>query len=642
MKKPKLTIGMPHFQDFDGVWFTIQSLCLHHKEVMQDVEILVVDETPQTAEGQAVRGFIERAAGRKCHSMRYIKHDFPLGPALSKNDVFLHAKADNVLCMDCHILFPPGTIERLIEWFDTFAPKSEDLFCGPNLLDDLQTFQTEMTDVWRGENWGIWHNNEKGNSPENPPYEIWGNGCGVMACRKFAWLGFNPHMRGFGGEEGYIHEKFRKFGRKVINLPFLQWIHRYQRPGGPRYRLSREVKMRNLVIGFLELGRDLDPIYNHFVSLGHEGESLEEHLIREHSVDPESLKLPDGNKIDYDGMQALHKKFKTSEENWRYLIEDPINHYTPESLKVQDKGMAVANETMAELLKRVLTTERDLNKHLPKIIEVAEKCEVVEEITRRYESTVALLSTSPTKLHTFLYGLDATDRMMGNIIHVAPPSVDFKLDVGPEFNPEIEIGGCDLFFFKCPHNYHNLQADLMRWAPKVKRFIIIHDTEAHGVRWEDDGGVGLVEGMKALLRNNPEWFVYYHSFEQWGLTILGCQEQDKPQREMFAWEPGFGPGTELKKILDACGVPEKADCTCNATRLEMDILGVEGCRQERDRLVATITENAGKWEWAEKVRIAANLATGKEWKLAWKIDLNDPYGSLFDIAVQRAAESDEE
>jgi hypothetical protein len=45
-------------------------------------------------------------------------------------------------------------------------------------------------------------------------------GMGVFACRKNNWLGFNPKFRGFGGEEGYIHEKYRKNGKQVICLPF--------------------------------------------------------------------------------------------------------------------------------------------------------------------------------------------------------------------------------------------------------------------------------------------------------------------------------------------------------------------------------------------------------------------------------------
>jgi len=40
--KPKLTIGMAHFDDFDGIYMTIQSLKLHHQNT-HEVELVVVD-----------------------------------------------------------------------------------------------------------------------------------------------------------------------------------------------------------------------------------------------------------------------------------------------------------------------------------------------------------------------------------------------------------------------------------------------------------------------------------------------------------------------------------------------------------------------------------------------------------------------
>jgi hypothetical protein len=88
----------------------------------------------------------------------------------------------------------------------------------------------------------------------------------VFSCRRDAWLGFNPRFRGFGGEEFYIHEKFRQAGRQTLCLPFLRWIHRFGRPGGVPYRLTIEDKFRNYVIGLTELGLPLDRAVQHFRS----------------------------------------------------------------------------------------------------------------------------------------------------------------------------------------------------------------------------------------------------------------------------------------------------------------------------------------------------------------------------------------
>jgi hypothetical protein len=89
-------------------------------------------------------------------------------------------------------------------------------------------------------------------------------GMGLFACRKDAWLGFNPRFVGFASEEGYIHEKYRQQGRRTLCLPFLRWIHRFARPNGVPYTNRYEDRLRNYIIGFRELGWNDEPITRHF------------------------------------------------------------------------------------------------------------------------------------------------------------------------------------------------------------------------------------------------------------------------------------------------------------------------------------------------------------------------------------------
>ena len=44
-------------------------------------------------------------------------------------------------------------------------------------------------------------------------------GLGLFACRGEAWPGINPRFRGFGGEEGYLHEKVRQNGAASCAIP---------------------------------------------------------------------------------------------------------------------------------------------------------------------------------------------------------------------------------------------------------------------------------------------------------------------------------------------------------------------------------------------------------------------------------------
>ena len=45
-REKTLTIGMATYDDYDGVYFTVQALRLYHREVARDVAILVLDNNP--------------------------------------------------------------------------------------------------------------------------------------------------------------------------------------------------------------------------------------------------------------------------------------------------------------------------------------------------------------------------------------------------------------------------------------------------------------------------------------------------------------------------------------------------------------------------------------------------------------------
>jgi GR25 family glycosyltransferase involved in LPS biosynthesis len=88
-------------------------------------------------------------------------------------------------------------------------------------------------------------------------------GLGAFACRRGAWPGLNPRLNGFGGEEGYLHEKFRRKGARCLCLPFFRWTHRFPRPMGVPYPLTFEDRARNYLITHYELGWDPGPVIRH-------------------------------------------------------------------------------------------------------------------------------------------------------------------------------------------------------------------------------------------------------------------------------------------------------------------------------------------------------------------------------------------
>jgi hypothetical protein len=54
----KLTIGMCVYNDYDGVYFTLQSLRLHHSEVMNNVEFVIVNNSKDQDQANALKALV--------------------------------------------------------------------------------------------------------------------------------------------------------------------------------------------------------------------------------------------------------------------------------------------------------------------------------------------------------------------------------------------------------------------------------------------------------------------------------------------------------------------------------------------------------------------------------------------------------
>ena len=274
--QPKLTIGMAAYDDFDGVYFTLQGLRLYHGEVANELEFLVIDNNPGSLAGEAVSRLANGIP-----NLRYVPCGEFNGTAI-RDFVFRYANGEYVLCIDSHVLIEPGALRKLLDYLDARAD-CKDLLQGPLVFDDLSTVATHCDPVWRGGMFGTWGCDPRGIDRDAAPFEIPLQGLGLFCCRKDAWPGFHPSFRGFGGEEGYLHEKFRRAGRRTLCLPFLRWIHRFGRPAGQQYPNLWDDRMRNYYLGCEELGLDTQPVDDHFRE--HVGPALVDHVRRSWNVE---------------------------------------------------------------------------------------------------------------------------------------------------------------------------------------------------------------------------------------------------------------------------------------------------------------------------------------------------------------------
>jgi hypothetical protein len=261
---PKLTIGMATYDDYDGVYFSIQAIRLFHPEILDQVEFAVIDNHPDGASAEPLKRLQDWIT-----NYRYLPYAEAQGTAV-RDRLFAEAGGEFVLCMDSHVFIAPGALKRLFGYFDA-NPDSIDLLQGPLLNDDLKSVATHFAPGWRKGMYGTWAKDPAGFDPDAPPFDIPMQGLGLFACRGAAWPGFNPLFRGFGGEEGYIHEKFRQRGGRTLCLPFLRWVHRFSRPAGVPYRNKWEDRFRNYLIGFNELGLPTEELEAHTIEIMGEG-----------------------------------------------------------------------------------------------------------------------------------------------------------------------------------------------------------------------------------------------------------------------------------------------------------------------------------------------------------------------------------
>lgn len=282
----KLTVGMAVYDDAPGVWKTIQHIKILHPELTNQIEFVVIDNNPNSAHGKDTKDYVENWV----KNGRYIPFEKG-GTAAPRNHVFEVATTPFVLCVDSHVLLDKMALPGLLAWY-TMYPDTKDLFQGPMLYDGLDgNMATHMNEVWRAGMYGTWGCDPRGARPDLPPFEIRMHGLGLFSCRKDAWLGFNPKFERFGGEEGYIQEKYRTHGRKTICLPFLRWNHCFIRPGGPKYPICNSYKLRNYLIGWQELGMNLNDPINHFRQSLNDAEirRIIEHLGIKHELPPKEV-----------------------------------------------------------------------------------------------------------------------------------------------------------------------------------------------------------------------------------------------------------------------------------------------------------------------------------------------------------------
>ncbi|MDA3806316.1 MAG: hypothetical protein PF440_00240 [Thiomicrorhabdus sp.] len=168
----------------------------------------------------------------------------------------------------------------------------------------------------------------------------------------------------------------------------------------------------------------------------------------------------------------------------------------------------------------LLSTPSDINEHLPILRKYAEECRHITEMgVRGIVSTYALLVAEPDILIS--YDIKNCDWKPLREIAKEECNTDFQFILGNTL--EVEIAPTDMLFIDTLHNYDQLSVELKLHAPKVRKYIILHDTTTYSYRGESYDGirrVGLWPAIKEFLENNYEWSIKARFTNNNGLTIL--------------------------------------------------------------------------------------------------------------------------
>lgn len=256
----KLCIAMATFDDYDGVYFSIQSIRLFHPEVLEQVEFVLLDNNPAGPCADALKSL-----GDSIPNYRYVAGDNFQG-TWSRFDMVHHTHAEHILCMDSHVMLAPGALSHLLDYLAAH-PNSPDFIQGPLLADDGHSLSSHFKPGWGAGMYGSWALDPRAVDANGPAFDIPMQGLGVFAFNRRFWPKVNPRFKGFGGEEGYVHEKVRRAGGRTLCLPSLRWMHRFNRPMGAHYTLNWADRIRNYMIVHDELSLDTEPMVNHFREL---------------------------------------------------------------------------------------------------------------------------------------------------------------------------------------------------------------------------------------------------------------------------------------------------------------------------------------------------------------------------------------
>ena len=190
------------------------------------------------------------------------------------------------------------------------------------------------------------------------------------------------------------------------------------------------------------------------------------------------------------------------------------------------------------------STPSDIFEHLPTLRKYASECEsVIEMGVRKCVSTWALaLGLLENGSSNKLLIMNDIKKCETEEIENAVKETELQIQTIWKNNLELELeNDVDLTFIDTWHVYGQLKRELARFAPRTKKYIIMHDTEIDAIKGEtlrnihkydpeeqsrasgipvDEILKGMSQAIDEFLSNNLDWVLHEKFTNNYGLTIL--------------------------------------------------------------------------------------------------------------------------
>lgn len=167
------------------------------------------------------------------------------------------------------------------------------------------------------------------------------------------------------------------------------------------------------------------------------------------------------------------------------------------------------------------TRQSDFHEHVKTLKELADNCDTVAEISL-WDDKPATVALAASKASKVISVRALAKRIWGPLQKLRPDFIAAN-DDGPVRD------GVDLLFLDENHRAQEVYDGLVKYAPHVRRYLVIHCTTSPYGETGDDGGPGVMPGVRRFLNENREWTAIRHDPGNHGLIVLSRDDRDKKQ-----------------------------------------------------------------------------------------------------------------